>query len=128
MKRADFQARIKRIEITNKATAEGWHQAIRVILDDIELTDENLLELRQFKPSQGVFITIEPAQPALFNPGGVEKGGVEQGDLGKGEIDSGYGGNGAVDSGGMAGFAEISEGDAPLQGRVDKYWDFTGGD
>lgn len=52
MRKADFQARIKRIEITNKATADSWHQAIRVILDEIELTDENLLDI----PNEGQLI------------------------------------------------------------------------
>ena len=47
MRIADFQARIKKIEIANKVLADGWAQTIRVQLDEIELTNENLLELRQ---------------------------------------------------------------------------------
>lgn len=62
MKKADFGARIRRIEITNRASKKGWRQAIRVVLDDIALTDENLLELRQFSPCDNVLVTIEPAQ------------------------------------------------------------------
>ncbi|KJS18260.1 MAG: hypothetical protein VR69_01505 [Peptococcaceae bacterium BRH_c4b] len=59
-KKADFQARIKRIEITNKVLKGGWRQAIRVVLDDIALTNENLLELRQFKPNENVDVIIRP--------------------------------------------------------------------
>ncbi len=63
-KKADFQARIKRIEITNKTLKDGWQQAIRVVLDDIGLTNENLLELRQFKPHESVAVIITPV-PAI---------------------------------------------------------------
>ncbi len=62
MKRADFEARIKRIEITNKSQKDGWRQTIRVVLDDIALSNENLLELRQFKPNEDVTVIIRPVQ------------------------------------------------------------------
>ncbi|WP_027365085.1 hypothetical protein [Desulfotruncus alcoholivorax] len=64
---ADFQARIKKIEIVNKVLADGWAQSIRVSLEDIELTNENLLELRQFRPNEQVKVVIEPVQPTLFD-------------------------------------------------------------
>jgi hypothetical protein len=67
MRKADFQARIKKIEIVNKVLADGWAQAIRVQLDDIELTNDNLLELRQFKPNEQVNVNIEPVQLNLFD-------------------------------------------------------------
>lgn len=67
MRKADFQARIKKIEIVNKVLADGWAQAIRVQLDDIELTNENLLELRQFRPNEQVNVNIEPVQMNLFD-------------------------------------------------------------
>ncbi len=63
-KKADFQARIKRIEITSKILKDGWRQAIRVVLDDIALTNENLLELRQFRPNESVTVIIRPV-PAI---------------------------------------------------------------
>jgi hypothetical protein len=59
-KKADFQARVKRIEITNKVMKAGWRQTIRVVLDDIALTNENLLELRQFRPNEKVNVIIIP--------------------------------------------------------------------
>jgi len=66
LRRADFQARIKKIEIVNKVLADGWSQSIRVNLDDIELTNENLLELRQFRPNEPVNVVIEPAELNLL--------------------------------------------------------------
>jgi hypothetical protein len=66
MRKADFQARIKKIEIVNKVLADGWAQAIRVQLDEIELTNENLLELRQFRPNEPVTVIIKAIQPTLF--------------------------------------------------------------
>jgi len=66
MRKADFQARIKKIEIVNKVLADGWTQSIRVNLDDIELTNENLLELRQFRPNEQVNVIIEPVELNLL--------------------------------------------------------------
>lgn len=67
MRQADFTARIKKIEITNRALTTGWQQAIRVVLDDIELTNENLLELKQFRPNEPVMVQIHPAQVSLLD-------------------------------------------------------------
>lgn len=67
IRRADFQARIKKIEIANKVLADGWSQTIRVQLDEIGLTNENLLELRQFRPNEPVSVIIEPVEPTLFD-------------------------------------------------------------
>ncbi|MDO7787890.1 hypothetical protein [Desulforamulus aquiferis] len=65
MRKADFKARVKKIEIANRTLTDGWAQAIRLILDDIELTDENLLELKQFKPNEPVMVLITPVQVTL---------------------------------------------------------------
>lgn len=67
MSQADFTARIKKIEILNKYTAESWKQSIRVILDEIELSDENLLELRQFSPNEEVQVVLSSLQRGLFD-------------------------------------------------------------
>jgi len=66
MSEADFQARIKKIEIVNKVLADGWAQSIRVSLEDIELTNDNLLELRQFRPNESVDVVIKSVQLNLF--------------------------------------------------------------
>ncbi len=78
MRKADFQARIKKIEIVNRVPADGWSQSIRVNLDEIELTNENLLELRQFRPNEPVNVIIKPAEPNLFDVAGSRTQGVEQ--------------------------------------------------
>ena len=67
MRLADFKAKIKKIEIVNKTLADDWQQSIRVTLGDIELTNENLLELRQFKPNELVLVEIKPVQLSMFD-------------------------------------------------------------
>lgn len=66
MRKADFKARVKKIEIVNRVLSESWEQSIRLILEDIDLTNENLLELKQFMPNENVFVEITPVQPSLF--------------------------------------------------------------
>jgi len=66
MSQADFQARIKKIEIVNKVLADSWAQSIRVSLEDIELTNDNLLELRQFRPNESVDVVFKSIQLDLF--------------------------------------------------------------
>lgn len=65
MRQADFRAQIKKIEIANKTLADSWSQTIRIILDEIELTDENLLELKQFRPNEPISVVITPVQVSL---------------------------------------------------------------
>lgn len=65
-RKADFQAHLKKIEIVNKTIGENWFQSIRIILEDIELNDENLVELRQFRPNELISTTLESIQPTLF--------------------------------------------------------------
>lgn len=65
MRQADFKSRIKKIEIANRTLSDGWAQSIRVILDDIELSDENLLELKQFRTNEPVLVVITPVQVSL---------------------------------------------------------------
>lgn len=69
MRKADFTARIKKIEIVNRVLTDGWHQSIRVILEEIDLSDSNLLELKQFRPSEQVLVELSPVQVNLFDCG-----------------------------------------------------------
>lgn len=62
MRMADFKAKIKKIEITNRTLSDTWEQAIRVQLGEIQLTNENLLELKQFRPNEPVQVVITPLQ------------------------------------------------------------------
>lgn len=66
MRKADFKASIKKIELGTKSTTDGWGENIRVTLGDIELTNENLVEIRQFKPNEPIKVTFEPVQINLF--------------------------------------------------------------
>lgn len=80
MSKADFTARIKKIEILNKYTAESWKQSIRVILDEIEMSNENLLELRQFSPNEEVLVVLSSVQRGLFDHLAGEAGGEMAGE------------------------------------------------
>ena len=102
-----------------------------MILDDIELTNENMLELRQFKPSENVMVLLESSQMSLFNEGGRQDtvpGGViapggaiaAGGDAGAEEDIS----SGDADSQGISPFVDIIEGDVPVRGKVAKSWEF----
>lgn len=62
---SQLKAAIKKIEIVNKATKEEWQQSIRVILGEIELNNENLIALRQFRPDEFVHVSIDAAQLSL---------------------------------------------------------------
>lgn len=68
MRKADLIARIKKIEIVNRVLSDSWDQSIRVILEDIDLTNENLLELKQFRPNENVVVEITPVQTSFFSP------------------------------------------------------------
>ena len=69
MRKADFKAKIKKIEIANRTLSDTWEQAIRVQLGEIELTNENLLELKQFRPNEPVQVIITPLQVTLADKG-----------------------------------------------------------
>ena len=67
MRKADFRARVKKIEIVNRVLTDGWAQSIRMTLEDIELTNENLLEIKQFRPNEQVLVELSPVQVSLFD-------------------------------------------------------------
>lgn len=113
MRQADFKARIKKIEIVNRVLTDGWAQSIRVILEDIELTNENLLELKQFRPNEQVLVELSPVQINLFDM--KEK---------SGELDS----NLVGDDGGEEEFLNFTEGEEQENnGTVLKEWRFNAG-
>lgn len=59
---SQLKATIKKIEIINKALKEEWQQSIRVVLGDIELNNDNLIQLRQFRPDEPVNVTFDSVQ------------------------------------------------------------------
>jgi hypothetical protein len=73
VRKADLKARIKKIEIVNRVLSDDWAQSIRVILEDIDLTNENLLELKQFRPNETVTVTIEPLQVSFADLHGKQE-------------------------------------------------------
>jgi len=62
MRKAVFNAKIKKIEINNRVLSDGYTQTIRVILDDITLNDENLTAVKNFQPNELVSVEIIPLQ------------------------------------------------------------------
>jgi|GEM_PF-587488 len=67
MRKADFQARVRKIEIVNRVLKDQFTQSLQTTLGDVALTDENLCELRQFRPNEVVRVTLVPAQVSLFD-------------------------------------------------------------
>lgn len=58
-------AKVKKIDITNKVSAENWSQTITITLSDIELNDENLIAIRKFRPNEDVKVHLETLQLSL---------------------------------------------------------------
>jgi hypothetical protein len=68
MRQASFVAYIKKVEVVNKVTkSENGEdeQSLRVILEDVDITDENFLMLRRFGPGMSITVTISPYQLGL---------------------------------------------------------------
>jgi len=66
MGKSKIKASVKKIEIVNKVSGESWDQSIRIILGDIELNDENLIELKKFRPNEAVNVFFESQQMSLL--------------------------------------------------------------
>ncbi|HPU35320.1 MAG TPA: hypothetical protein PL078_06220 [Bacillota bacterium] len=118
MRKADFKARVKKIEIVNRVLTDGWAQSIRVVLEDIDLTNENLLELKQFRPNENVVVEITPVQVNLFDMGAAEKGQKKE---------AGQSGELVSDDGEDEEFLSFAEGEEEVQGGVIKEWKFNAG-
>ena len=120
MRKADFKARVKKIEIVNRVLTDGWAQSIRVILEDIELTDENLLELKQFKPNEQVLVELRPVQVNLLDFDAKKRAAASAGPNSQELLESGI-----MDADEKE-FMSFIEGDEPLNEneRVEKEWKF----
>ena len=66
MGKSKIKASVKKIEIVNRVIGESWDQSIRIILGDIELNDENLIELKKFRPNEAVNVCFESQQMSLI--------------------------------------------------------------
>jgi len=60
MRKADFQARVRKIEIVNRVLKDQFTQSLQITLGDVALTDENLCELRQFRQNDIVNVQLTP--------------------------------------------------------------------
>lgn len=58
-------AKVKKIDITNKVTADKWSQTITITLSDIELNDENLIAIRKFRPNEEVKVSLQSLQLSM---------------------------------------------------------------
>ena len=58
-------AKVKKINLDNKVTGEDWKQAISLTLGEIELTDQNLIALRKFRPNEEVLVNLKTMQLAF---------------------------------------------------------------
>ena len=65
MGKSIFTAAIKKIEIINKTANDTFDQSIRIILGDIELNNENLIELRKFRPNEAVKVCLQSQQVSI---------------------------------------------------------------
>lgn len=64
MPKADFLARIRRIEIENKVKNRRFHQSLKIVLDQGEMSDHTLAALRHLGPDEPVRVRIVPAAAA----------------------------------------------------------------
>ncbi|GAF15010.1 hypothetical protein JCM19045_4350 [Bacillus sp. JCM 19045] len=58
---------VKKINIINRTGRERWHQEIQILVSDIEMNNENLIEVRRFRPDEIVEIELRSAQLSLFD-------------------------------------------------------------
>ena len=116
MRKADFRAQIKKIEIVNRVLTNGWSQSIRVTLEDIELTNENLLEIKQFRPNEQVLVELSPVQVSLFDVDNRQSGSGGSGQSGQELLD---------DAGEEDEFLNFVEGEPEKENeKIVKEWNF----
>jgi hypothetical protein len=58
-------SKVKKIDIQNRVTGDDWKQSITLTLGDIELKNENLIAIRQFRPNEEVLVNLKSLQLSL---------------------------------------------------------------
>ncbi|MDW7672571.1 MAG: hypothetical protein SCK57_14385 [Bacillota bacterium] len=58
-------SKVKKIDIQNRVTGKDWKQSITVTMGDIELQNENLIAIRQFRPNEEVLVNLKSLQLSL---------------------------------------------------------------
>jgi len=67
-------SKVKKIDIQNKVIGEDWKQTITLTLGEIELKNENLIALRQFRPNEEVLVNLKSLQLSLGDIPEEQKG------------------------------------------------------
>ncbi len=65
MKEATFKAYPSKLQIVNKNTTRGSSQNIRLVLDDIEISDYDLTLLKNLSPDGKIKVMIKPVNKQL---------------------------------------------------------------
>ena len=65
MKEATFKAYPSKLQIVNKNTTRGSSQNIRLVLDDIEISDYDLTLLKNLGPDRKIKVLIKPVKNQL---------------------------------------------------------------
>ena len=67
-------AKVKKIDIANRVLGEDWKQTITLTLGEIELKNENLIAIRQFRPNEEVLVNLKSLQLSLGDLPAEQKG------------------------------------------------------
>ena len=67
-------AKVKKIDIANRVLGEDWKQSITLTLGEIELKNENLIAIRQFRPNEEVLVNLKSLQLSLGDLPAEQKG------------------------------------------------------
>lgn len=65
MKQANFQAYLSKLQIKNKSNSSGSSQDIQIVLDDINISDHDLTQLKNITPDSKVSVMIKPTSQQL---------------------------------------------------------------
>jgi hypothetical protein len=67
-------AKVKKIDIAEPGAGDDWKQTITLTLGDIELKNENLIAIRQFRPNEEVLVNLKSLQLSLGDLPAEQKG------------------------------------------------------
>ncbi len=65
MPKTNVLVKVKKIDILNKVLGADWKQTITLILEEIELTDANLIAIRKFRPDEEVMVNLSTMQLSM---------------------------------------------------------------
>ena len=62
---ATFKAYLSQVQIKNKSNSSGSSQDIKVVLEDINISDHDLTQLKNILPDSKVNVRIKPSEEQL---------------------------------------------------------------